>query len=668
MFASAAIRTKDLGQHRLPGVCVSILGFGLIFTGVMMMGVDGIAKKNAEKAIQIAGPICLAFGGAAIIAGFTTQYILHKRHKKLLLRLKKAREKVKKSVEAITNKPDGSAAKYLDITSEDPVFASTSHSSVPPITMNTVLDTDEALTEKMNIQYLYQDFVNRENQFLDFNPQTRAFDDSSDEEYVVCGPTETEAVIEYRRQSHDSTFSRESSHSGSRIKVSHKCTQSTPSTPNGREPDGGIATNAKRETIHISSMVARADAGIEPDDTSASNCSYNSAKCDITYISPSNSLEDNQFSSEPERSISAVSMASSASKSSTQNSGSDFDEVRSGILQKNCEQNMKKRNRHVKFIGHDFNRLPDIAQGHKNTTIKQGYELNVDVDAKPDHLKQDVCLEVPNLHRSLIRSYSDSLSINTQVSKIHNLTGMMSTSWISAESIDVFDTMNLSKSFSEPKDLPSVERPSQLELNTSSSLSSSRSGSRENIREETDHSEKIPRINKFKIPPLNIHYLGGDDDRDDEAACTVNKVYGILNGDISQVIRAKKRSPKLIHEEVSNTESKKRVDRVEQSQRLKMENHVRYDSEANNVSNLELSSNVKPIKETRQYKNDRTEINGLTFSNGSVPKRHSKGKTTKHGKCKNIREKEVHVHDFGEYNTGQRKLSTGSSGEVESTA
>ena len=75
--------SSEVAPHRRPGICAAILGFLIVFTGIMMLGVSSSAKHQTKQ-ILVTGPICLSVGCIIVIIGFTYQFIVHRRYKNSL--------------------------------------------------------------------------------------------------------------------------------------------------------------------------------------------------------------------------------------------------------------------------------------------------------------------------------------------------------------------------------------------------------------------------------------------------------------------------------------------------------------------------------------------------------------------------------------------------------
>ena len=73
---------RDLAEHRVPGVCASLLGFLLSFAGAMLISLGVMKQDFDNQTIRIAGPFCLTAGIAIVIAGFSHQFIVHRKVKR----------------------------------------------------------------------------------------------------------------------------------------------------------------------------------------------------------------------------------------------------------------------------------------------------------------------------------------------------------------------------------------------------------------------------------------------------------------------------------------------------------------------------------------------------------------------------------------------------------
>ena len=81
MSSSSGLR-RSVGPHRVPGICISLLGFLLLFAGIMMVAMGETIHASNYKDVKIGGSITLVLGVAGITAGFVYQYIVHRNWKR----------------------------------------------------------------------------------------------------------------------------------------------------------------------------------------------------------------------------------------------------------------------------------------------------------------------------------------------------------------------------------------------------------------------------------------------------------------------------------------------------------------------------------------------------------------------------------------------------------
>jgi uncharacterized membrane protein len=73
---------RELGEHRVPGVCASLLGFLLAFAGAMLVSL-GIMKQDFNNStLKIAGCLVLVGGIVLVTFGFSHQFITHRKWKR----------------------------------------------------------------------------------------------------------------------------------------------------------------------------------------------------------------------------------------------------------------------------------------------------------------------------------------------------------------------------------------------------------------------------------------------------------------------------------------------------------------------------------------------------------------------------------------------------------
>ena len=69
---------RSVGPHRVPGICLSLLGFLLLFAGIMMVAMGQTIHSSNYKDLKIAGAITLVLGIGVITGGFVYQYVVHR--------------------------------------------------------------------------------------------------------------------------------------------------------------------------------------------------------------------------------------------------------------------------------------------------------------------------------------------------------------------------------------------------------------------------------------------------------------------------------------------------------------------------------------------------------------------------------------------------------------
>ncbi len=71
---------RNFPAHRKPGICAALLGFVMLFIGVMLIGISSGVKSTASG-LSVAGPVVLSLGIFTVAVGFTLQYVMHRQYK-----------------------------------------------------------------------------------------------------------------------------------------------------------------------------------------------------------------------------------------------------------------------------------------------------------------------------------------------------------------------------------------------------------------------------------------------------------------------------------------------------------------------------------------------------------------------------------------------------------
>lgn len=73
---------REAKSHRIPGICLSLFGFLLLFVGAMMLSMASIQQSFNNDSIKTVGPICLSAGICLVAGGFAHQFIKHRKWKR----------------------------------------------------------------------------------------------------------------------------------------------------------------------------------------------------------------------------------------------------------------------------------------------------------------------------------------------------------------------------------------------------------------------------------------------------------------------------------------------------------------------------------------------------------------------------------------------------------
>ena len=560
----------------MPGVCVSLIGFSLVFTGVMIMGINSTLKDSSGKEIRIAGPTCLTIGGLMVLGGFTAQYMLHKKYKERLHRVKKSRERITKSIAVISGSGYGSAAKkYLADGTVDTPLPSTSHGIPPSITVETILAEEEFYAQRHLDAKRRRDDVS-DGEFFNFVPQDFSFDDSSDDDACAAPrQTQTEAVIEHRRRSVDSDSKKESLH----VVLGKSRTPSTSSVRESVEdesvPDETITIRRSREIVHVSSP--RPADGVEERHPITNGRRQNDADR-IPMGSDEESVGDGSRTSATDTSDSSVSSQSSIHSS-------DNPEPARGCRRSNsCTEN----------DGRARSCSTDKRPKSSSETRPSSQRLwrRDGIDSNHDNQMTD--------KTNVRKSPSD------RTLKPPTPAGLLSTSWLASSndegSLSFVESLSRSSSF-KGHEMPSIEQPTQHPENGPSTDLASLADS-PSLRDSwslADSEEETPN-ESFDDPDKVVAFSNHVDlDLSDDNECL--KEASLFNG---------KKSPNTSPERISNISTPNHVDEKIHNEGI------------HHVNTLD----VVWVE------------NGDVSPRGVLHPHKSKGKMTKHSKCKNPRTSE----------------------------